>query len=782
MNTAEDISQSLKEYIALPTIKRFHESPAQIRCIVGPVGCYSGDTEFLTPYGWKRFDQYAGEYVAQWDADTGYMSFCFPKRFIKEPCDSFYHFSSEHSLSMVLSPEHRMPLYDYRGNFKVMTAAQVAVNPSKYTVPINFIPDLQDYPIPDAELRVMVMFCADGSVQQNGFKQRVVVRKERKHKRIKTLLEEAGIQFTEHPSASRENETGYAFIPPIKTKRYSPWAWKLSVRQMAIVVDEMQYWDGLYEGTDCRFSTTSKEDADFMQYAVHAVGGRATISCERHPEKGWADQYIVHIAKPGSLKAKAMLRCDNTSIREVKSADGFKYCFEVGTGFLVVRHDGRIFISGNSGKTSGAAWEVCYYLPHFLAQEYAIKNTRWVVVRNTYAELRDTTMRTVFDWFPWGHHQKVDNIYTLVYPDGITVEILFRSCDRPDDVKKFKSLEITGYWIDESIEIAEEIKNMLKNRIGRYPQKCPVRFGIETTNPPDVEHPTYSQFAWDPPPPGPIPKAIPLKNHIGFWQPPGENNKNLRPGYYDDLRSDYASDPDWIDMYIDGKPGMVIRGKLVYNNFDRSYHVAKEPLIWAQGLLYRGWDNSGNSPACVVLQMPQLHQLQVLAEFYSDKENIIDFTDRVSTELNIRYPNANYQDWGDPAGENKYSTRAKGFTSNAELMREECGVAVMSSEQNFQARIESVEKALNMRDGLLIDSSCTRIINGFLGGYCYPEIGNTGIYGEAPIKNKYSHIHDALQYVAVRILGGTRKKRMSAAEIERLRNQYGPPVAGYDRG
>jgi len=443
-----------------------------------------------------------------------------------------------------------------------------------------------------------------------------------------------------------------------------------------------------------------------------------------------------------------------------------------------------------SGKTSAATMEICKYLPEFIFDAYGIMHTRWVVIRNTYRELMDTTVKTIKDpeigWFPNGEYKKSEETYTIRFGKGFSVELLFRACDRPDHVKHLKSLELTGGWIDEAIEVPAEIKKMLKNRIGRYPKACPVRFLVETTNPPDIEHPIYSEYAWETPPPGPIPPRKPLENHVGFWQPPGENNRNLRPGYYQDLRNDYQGDPDWIDMYIDGKPGMVIRGKLVYNNFDRSYHVAKERLIWNKGLLYRGWDNSGNSPACVVLQMPQLQELQVLAEFHSDKENIIDFADRVTAELNLRYPNADYQDWGDPAGENEYSTRrsialAKGFTSNAQLMREECGVEVMPSEQNFQARIESVEKALNMREGLLIDPSCTRLIDGFLGGYCYPEIGNTGIYGEKPIKNKYSHVHDALQYAAVRILGGKRKKKITAAEVEKLRNQYGPPMAGHVR-
>ena len=49
-----------------------------------------------------------------------------------------------------------------------------------------------------------------------------------------------------------------------------------------------------------------------------------------------------------------------------------------------------------SGKTSGAAWEIFDYLPEFLFKQYQITGTRWVVVRNSYRELQDTTMRTVF--------------------------------------------------------------------------------------------------------------------------------------------------------------------------------------------------------------------------------------------------------------------------------------------------------------------------------------------------------------------------------------------------
>ena len=447
-----------------------------------------------------------------------------------------------------------------------------------------------------------------------------------------------------------------------------------------------------------------------------------------------------------------------------------------------------------SGKTTGATWDVCRYLPLHLAMEWGYKRSKWVIVRNTYDELIDTTQATVFEWFGWGRYQKQRKIYTLVHDDEefgrFEVELLFRSCDRIQDLKKFKSLEVTGYWIDESIEVAGDIKRILKTRIGRYPSskqaenwykarfhqvpehlyelktladgtiqkafKTP-RFGIETTNPPDVEHETYSEFKWQNDVPGPVPEKAPLKNHYGFWQPARENEANLRAGYYDDLIADYADHPDWLEMYVEGKPGVIIIGKLVYNNFKRGYHVAKASLIWSGIPLIRGWDNSGNIPACTVVGVPAPRVVHVYKEINQDKMNIVQFTKYAVHQCNMAFPGAEWIDWGDPAGEQKYSTKEGGWTSNARLMREN-GVEVKSSEQNPAARYNAVDDQLAIIDGLLIDPSCVRLINGFMGGYHYKEIGaGTGIYQDKPDKNRFSHIHDALQYAMVRIIGNNKR-------------------------
>lgn len=409
--------------------------------------------------------------------------------------------------------------------------------------------------------------------------------------------------------------------------------------------------------------------------------------------------------------------------------------------------------------------EVGYYLPRHIAKTYGVFETRWAVIRNTYAELIDTTKVTFQDWFPWARWVPSTKMFYLEYP-GTTdcpahkAEYLFRSCDREEDMKKFKSLELTGYWIDESIEIREAIKKMIKGRDGRKPKAAPFRYGVETTNPPNIEHPLYRQYEWQAPPPGPPPKGHPLIGHKGWWQPPGENVDNLRPGYYDDLRNDYADSPDWIDMYIDGKPGIILKGRSVMTKFVSSIHVSKHPLVWDEKRpLYMGWDDSGNIPAAVLAQVVGPLQIQFLREFCSDKDNLVDFGLKVSMEIAQSFPSAHITHWGDPAGEEKHSDKDGNMTSNAMLLRQECQINVQPSEQNPIARIQAMDLLFGRRDGILIDPSMTRFIDGLMGGYYYPDRpGFEGEPMEAPAKNRYAHVQEAAQYLIVKLFAAGRSE------------------------
>ena len=80
-------------------------------------------------------------------------------------------------------------------------------------------------------------------------------------------------------------------------------------------------------------------------------------------------------------------------------------------------------------------------------------------------------------------------------------------------------------------------------------------------------------------------------------------------------------------------------------------------------------------------------------------------------------------------------------------------------------------------NGFLIDSRCTRLINGFLGGYHYPQTAMSGNDPLKPVKNKYSHVQDALQYVTVKIFGGSVKAKNQGSmppDVRRAINMQQP--------
>lgn len=461
-----------------------------------------------------------------------------------------------------------------------------------------------------------------------------------------------------------------------------------------------------------------------------------------------------------------------------------------------------------SGKTASAVVEICFRIPMMYHNRYGVDKTVWLALRNTYPMLIDSTQRTFFEWFPpslYGTYNKQEKVYKMKYttvdkmnePCTLEVDILFRSCDRAEDVEKFRGYELTGYYIDESDEVGDNVKLMLKQRIGRYPRlatwervlkkKFPhlrhlnrrqfqeeletnpevyqTAFGVETTNPPSTESSTYYSFHWATDVPGPVAEKPPLPNHIGFWQPPYENVENLRPGYYDRMREMYGHARDWVERYIEGKPGIMLRGKNVYHNFSRKIHESEAKIRWVEGqTLYRGWDHTGHHPACIVTQMPIPRQVQCLREFYSDHENIVTFAKRVVAECNREYPGAQFVDYGDPAGWQKISKKDGSFTSHTQMMEEECGISLIKSDQNLDARINSVEQQLaemvvGGEPALLVDPDCVRLINGFMGGYYYPQLKqNEEIFSDNPLKNRYADVHDALQYVIVKLRGTSRRR------------------------
>ena len=193
-----------------------------------------------------------------------------------------------------------------------------------------------------------------------------------------------------------------------------------------------------------------------------------------------------------------------------------------------------------------------------------VRRSRWAVIRNTYGELRDTTRKTFEQWIPaevggqrlgvW-NEQRFTFGMDFLHDDGtgrkhpLKCEVLFRALDRPEDVKKLLSLELTGAYVNEAREIPKHVLDVLETRVGRYPSMLEGGASWSgiwmDTNPWHAGHWAAKLFA-----------KLGAKDGYALFRQPGgraanaENVENLPEGYYDRLC--VGKDKEWIKVYVDG--------------------------------------------------------------------------------------------------------------------------------------------------------------------------------------------------------------------------------------
>lgn len=402
-----------------------------------------------------------------------------------------------------------------------------------------------------------------------------------------------------------------------------------------------------------------------------------------------------------------------------------------------------------SGKSSACVMEIIRRAKEQAPGLDGIRRTRWAVIRNTYTELRDTTIKTFHDWLPpsmFGTWQVANHDYYITAIPGVHIEVLFRALDNEADIKKLLSMELTGAWLNESREIPWAIVEAITGRVGRYPAMKdggPTWYGVfMDTNPPDEESDLYHVFEEERP-----------DNAVIFRQPSGlsdkaENKNHLVPGYYENLS--IGKTEEWKNVYVHGKYGFIIEGQPVYPEYNDVTHCKEiEPISSLP--IRRGWD-FGLTPACSFSQLRPNGQWTVIDELYADSLGISRFSGDVLDYCSRKFPNFSFEDYGDPAGNQRSQVDER---TCFDILRAK-GIMIKDGEQSVMRRLESVRKALTtLLDGepmFILHPRCKRLRKGFMGGYHYPQLrSKPGELKENPEKNVYSHIHDALQYDASRL-------------------------------
>ena len=422
------------------------------------------------------------------------------------------------------------------------------------------------------------------------------------------------------------------------------------------------------------------------------------------------------------------------------------------------------------------------------------RRSRWAVVRNTSGELVSTTLQTWLTWFGGlgdiKKRQKPLLTYEHVFNDGhgiVELDLIFIALDRPDDVRKVKSLELTGVYLNELSELPQNVLSHFKGRVnGRYPSRSfcadPYWSGIiADTNPPDEDHWIYQDFEVNVTP-----------NYKVFHQPSGlitdekgdfvkdsegnyvqnmlaDNANHLSHDYYPKLAEKQTE--GFIKVYCGGKYGLVESGKRVYPEYNDDIHSVAKLEATQGSSLHLGWD-FGLTPACIVIEVTSRGQVKVLKEYIAEDMGIRTFAKNVVIpQLSIDFPyNKIGTSTADPAGMAGDAIMEE-LSCIGEL--NQLGIKTEPAYTNDpEVRINSVRYFLNtLVDGrpalIICRTGCPVLRKGFVSGYHFKRMSISGDerHQDKPNKNKYSHPHDALQYDCIAIAGEKTKPPTSPIDM-----------------
>jgi hypothetical protein len=433
-----------------------------------------------------------------------------------------------------------------------------------------------------------------------------------------------------------------------------------------------------------------------------------------------------------------------------------------------------------SGKTTAAVIEL---LRRSIAQKQAadgLRYTRHAVVRQTLKQLKDTVLKDCQNWLGGLGSWKVSEGTFHVDFGDVRSEWVFIPLENAEDQARLLSMQLTGAWLSEAIEMDIDVLGPLSGRLGRYPsgaQGTPTWHGwIADTNFPTEMTPWHT-FMEDPlnsmrgvqifkQPSGLSPEAENLNWLVQTEETvalPIDHPVRLAQGrkYYEKLVLMYGENSDWVNRYVKAEYGDDPSGAAVFKNTFRSdFHIAEGDMNLIPGYPILIGQDFGRNPWSLIAQMDHMGRLIVHEEVPGTN---VGLEKHVNENLRPRLFSTKYIGYrlavvGDPSG-----------VAKANISEESCfdalnrlGFPAFPAPTNdIEPRLRAVEALLGrqtMGGPTLIISrkGCPHLCRAMSGGYRFTKM-KTGALRTVPDKTDkegFSHVADDLQYLALVVHGG----------------------------
>jgi hypothetical protein len=448
-----------------------------------------------------------------------------------------------------------------------------------------------------------------------------------------------------------------------------------------------------------------------------------------------------------------------------------------------------------SGKTTACIFELFRRACEQQKAPDGIRYTRFAILRQTLSQLKQTVLKDIEQWLQGMCSYKVsDNTITIEIGD-VRSQWIMIPLEDIEDQRRLLSMQLTGAWVSECIEIDVNLLPAIAGRCGRYPsaaQGGASWFGmIADTNMPS-EGSDWHRFMLKPEEGGICPVDWET------WIQPGGldgNAENLNwltqttetlklpiddPAriaqgrkYYERLsRSNGA---DWVKRYVHAQFGDDPSGTAVFReSFKSAIHcvdnltpVFERPLLVGQDF--------GRDPCTLICQLDHRGTLLVLEEVIAEDIGLELHIERAVRPVLMgeRYMGKPVAMLGDPAGVAKSNLSEE---TSFDALKRMGFLAYPAPTNDIDPRLRAVETFLMRQGGVLIDRTrCPTLVRALGGAYRYAKT-KAGIRKPLPSKSHpYSDIIDAFQYVCLVCHG--RMGELVARHLTRKRTATGPRIS-----
>ena len=404
-----------------------------------------------------------------------------------------------------------------------------------------------------------------------------------------------------------------------------------------------------------------------------------------------------------------------------------------------------------------------WYREQYKGMVYCVEvSTHVVLVRRngvalwcgqTYSELRDTTRKTFEMWIPssLGRWRERDFTFELRTGD-IEADILFRALDRPEDVKKLLSLELTGAYLNEVRELPKGVLDVLQTRVSRYPSRlqggCTWSGIWADTNPWHSTHWAAKIFK-DPP------EGWSIYRQPGGRSPDAENTENLDPKYYERLIA--GKDSEWLKVYVDGQDASSDQGSIygpLLDNLDNQGGII--PFEHPSDGVYTSWDLGISDATAIWFWRVGPSGVDIIDHYEATGQPLSHFMDVVDA----RGPRSVWGKGDKPEGPQgkPYSYRQHWLPHDAKARTLVTGSSVLEQASSRWPNKVQVVPGLSLLDGIqaarwLLEQKIrfhSRCHEGLeaLRAYHYAWDETSKSFSKTPVHDFSSHSSDSFRYLA----------------------------------